>query len=151
MIKKLKIAYIFKMSSILLVQLVTITIGVVYRISSYFSKKFSVNFSGIYLILNTMDGVLFPLSFIVSSGMHKLLIKIITGKAIEDNEETETNTIEDYDNDENDNDNDNDNDINNHNYETEKNIPMQDLSKKDYDSNDTNEPNFNEDIGSINE
>ena len=146
MIKKLKIAYIFKMSSILLIQLVTITIGVVYRISSYFSKKFSVNFSGIYLILNTVDGVLFPLSFIISSGMHKLLGKIISGKVVEDNEEeAERNTIEDYDNNEND---DNDNDINNHNEDLEKNIPMQDLSNKNYDSN---EPNFNEDIGSINE
>ena len=146
MIKKLKISYIFKMSSILLVQLVTITIGVVYRISSYFSKKFSVNFAEIYLILNTMDGVLFPLSFIISSGMHKLLGKIITGKALEDNEEglERNNSIEDF---ANDNDNDNDNDINNNNEELDKNIPMQDLSKKNYD----NETNLNEDIGSINE
>ena len=139
MIKRLKYAYIFKISSILLVQLVTITIGVVYRISSYFSRKFSTNFSGIYLILNTIDGVLFPLSFIISSGMHKLLCKIISGETLDNEEEDiERNNLEEYGN---------ENDINNNNEEIEKNIPMQDLSKK-YDNN---ESNLNEDIGSINE
>ena len=144
--KKLKLSYIFKISSILLVQLVTITIGVIYRISSYFSKKFSVNFSGVYLILNTMDGVLFPLSFIISSGMHKILYKLFTGKTWGDNEEEEE--VADYPN----KDDDDDYDINDNNIEKEKKIPMQDLSKKTTDNSDNKNENYEDnEIGSIND
>jgi hypothetical protein len=143
--KKLKLSYIFKISSILLVQLVTITIGVIYRISSYFSKKFSVNFSGVYLILNTMDGVLFPLSFIISSGMHKILYKLFTGKAWGGNEEEEE--VDDYPNKDED-----DDDINDTNMEKEKKIPMQDLSKKTTDIIDNKTENYEDnEIGSIND
>ena len=120
MIKKLKLAYIFKMAFILVVQLITISIGIIYRISSYFSKKFSANFSGPYLILNTADGVLFPLSFIITNGMHKILYKKITGKNWSEEEE-EAN----YPNiDEDDEDDD-------HNEERGKSIQMTEISLSD--------------------
>lgn len=132
--KNLKVSYILKISSILIIQLVTITIGVIYRISSYFSKKFSVNFSGVYLILNTVDGVLFPLFFILSNGLHKILIR---GNDLGDNEEEED--VRNIDDDED----------NNNNEEMEKNIPMQDLSNK----NNDNKENIDDssDIRSIND
>ena len=133
--RKLKITYIFKIASLLLIQLVTISIGVIYRISSYFSKKFSVDFSGVYLLLNTIDGVLFPLSFIISNGMHILLYKYFTGKKVNEGDEEDGEEqypkIEDMDNEK-------DNDYT----PKEKNIPMTDLS-----SNSISE----EEIGSIND
>ena len=103
MSKKMKLTYIFKMAFILLVQLVTISIGIIYRISSYFSRHFSANFSGPYLILNTIDGVLFPLSFIVTNGIHKILYKKITGKnwGEEEEEAQYPNIDEDDDDDDN--------------------------------------------------
>ena len=103
MSKKMKLTYIFKMAFILLVQLVTISIGIIYRISSYFSRHFSANFSGPYLILNTIDGVLFPLSFIITNGIHKILYKKITGKnwGEEEEEAQYPNIDEDDDDDDN--------------------------------------------------
>ena len=120
MIKKLKLAYIFKMAFILVVQLITISIGIIYRISSYFSKKFSANFSGPYLILNTADGVLFPLSFIITNGMHKILYKKITGKNW--NEEEEEANYPNIDEDDEDDD---------HNEERGKSIQMTEISLSD--------------------
>lgn len=122
--KNLNIIYIFKISFILIVQLITITIGVIYRISSYFSKHFSQNFSGLYLLLNTLDGILFPLSFIITNGMHKILISFIKGENViqEEEEEIQYPNIDSDDDD----------------YEEskgEKNIPMTDLSKKNTEEN----------------
>ena len=125
-IKNLKFTYIFKIASILLIQLVTITIGLIYRISSYFSKSFSVNFAGAYLILNTMDGVLFPLSFMISNGMHRILFKLITGKKIEGEEEED----EEYPKIDEDGESNEDNERNSHGSGIS--IPMTDLSNKKY-------------------
>ena len=123
--RNLKITYIFKIASLLLIQLITISIGVIYRISSYFSKKFSVNFSGVYLILNTIDGVLFPLCFIISNGMHIMLYNYFSGKNInegdEEDEEEQYPKIDDTDTTK---DNNNIND----NTPIEKSIPMTDLT-----------------------
>ena len=126
MSKKMKLTYIFKMAFILLVQLVTITIGIIYRISSYFSKKFSANFSGPYLILNTIDGVLFPLSFIITNGIHRILYKKITGKSLgEEEEEAQYPNIDEDDDDDD-------------NGERGKSIQMTEFSITD-DNNDNNE------------
>ena len=129
MSKKMKLTYIFKMAFILLVQLVTITIGIIYRISSYFSKKFSANFSGPYLILNTIDGVLFPLSFIITNGIHRILYKKITGKSLgEEEEEAQYPNIDEDDDDDD-------------NGERGKSIQMTEFSITDdnIDNNDNNE------------
>lgn len=128
--KNLNIIYIFKISFILIVQLVTITIGVIYRISSYFSKDFSESFAGLYLILNTMDGILFPLSFIISNGMHRILISYIKGENVVQEEEEEIQ----YPNIESEEDDDDEDNV-------EKNIPMTDLSKKATEDNINIEPN----------
>ena len=127
-IKNLKFTYIFKIASILLIQLVTISVGLIYRISSFFSKKFSVDFAGAYLILNTMDGVLFPLSFMVSNGMHRLLFKLITGKKIGD-EEVEDEQFPKID----DGESSDDNESNSHEGVS---IPMTDLSNKKYNEDE---------------
>jgi len=140
--KKMNLAYIFKMASILVIQLVTISIGIIYRISSFFSKTFSANFSGLYLILNTMDGVLFPLSFIISNGMHKILYMKITGKKWGEEEEEESqypNIDDDEDNEEGEN-----------NIEIGKCIPMTDLSQSKDDSSDINTEDNITNVGSIN-
>ena len=146
--KKLKLIYIFKMAYILLIQLVTISIGIIYRISSFFSRTFSANFSSLYLILNTIDGVLFPFSFIIANGMHKILYKKITGKNWAGGEEEEEESQ--YPNIDDDEENEEEEEKNE---EAGKNIPMTDLSKytddKDDDS-DTNTEDKVTNIGSVN-
>jgi hypothetical protein len=127
--KHLNIIYIFKISYILIVQFFTITVGVIYRISSYFSKTFSENFSGLYLLLNTIDGILFPLSFIIINGMHKILISYIKGENVVQEEEDEMQ-YPNIDSEEDDYDEDN----------VGKNIPMTDLSKKSTENNFNIEP-----------
>ena len=123
--KKLKLSYIFKMSFILMVQLITISIGIVYHIFSRFSRYFTANFSGPYLILNTIDGVLFPLSFIITNGMHKILYKKLTGKNWGGEEEEVIYPNEDDDDEDDDN-----------NGIGEKSIQMAEFPKQDL-SNDT--------------
>ena len=145
--KKMKLTYIFKMAYILLIQLVTISIGIIYRISSFFSRSFSANISSLYLILNTVDGVLFPFSFIITNGMHKILYKKITGKSLgegeeEDEEESQYPNIDDDEENEEEK-----------NEEAGKNIPMTDLSK--YTDDKDNDSDFNSEdkvtnIGSVN-
>jgi hypothetical protein len=129
--KNLNIIYIFKISFILIVQFFTITIGIIYRISSYISKSFSESLSGLYLILNTLDGILFPLSFIITNGMHKILISYIKGETVVQEEEDEMQ-YPNIDSEEDDYDEDN----------AEKNIPMTDLSKRDTENNFSIEPNI---------
>ncbi len=122
--KNLNIIYIFKISFILIVQFFTISIGIIYRISSYFSKPFSENFAGLYLLLSTIDGILLPLSFIITNGMHKILISYIKGESVAQEEEEEIQ-YPNIDSEEDDYDEDN----------VEKNIPMTDLSKKNTENN----------------
>ena len=144
---KLKITYIFKMSFILMVQLITISIGIVYHIFSRFSRYFSANFSGPYLILNTIDGVLFPLSFIITNGMHKILYKKLTGKNWGGEEEEVPYPNEDDDDEDDDDDN---------NGIGEKSIqmtefPVQDLSIDSYKINRNSDNNFDNTIMSVND
>ena len=55
--------YLFKSIFIPIIQLFTIWIGVIYRVINIFSPETSVKLSSTYLILNTSDGVLFPVGF----------------------------------------------------------------------------------------
>lgn len=96
--KHLTIRYIFKVSIILLIQMITVTIGVIYRISSYFSSTLSTNLAGPYLILNTVDGVLFPLAYIFSNKIHLLLYNIITGRNSDAEDEEIKGECEDIEN-----------------------------------------------------
>ena len=53
--------YLMKSIFIPIIQLVTVFIGVAYRLINAFDPEISQKLSGVYLILNTVDGVLFPL------------------------------------------------------------------------------------------
>ena len=58
--------YILKSSVLLIIQIITITIGIIYRMSNIF-KLDNTTFSNLFLIINTIDGILFPLSFCLSN------------------------------------------------------------------------------------
>ena len=70
---KLSNTYIFKSSSILIVQVITILVGLIYRFSGASNESFSRKFTNIFLCINTLDGILFPLSYSLSNGVYKYL------------------------------------------------------------------------------
>ena len=72
-LNKLKNMYILKLSAILIVQVITILLGLIYRIGSSIDEHFSRKLSKIFLCLNTLDGILFPLSYSLSNGVYKTL------------------------------------------------------------------------------
>ena len=61
--------YIFKSIIIPIIQLFTIFIGVIYRLLNFSSSETSAKISWLYLILNTSDGVLFPLIFLFQNNI----------------------------------------------------------------------------------
>ena len=65
--------YILKLSAILIVQVITILLGLIYRIGSSIDEHFSRKLSNIFLCLNTLDGILFPLSYSLSNGVYRTL------------------------------------------------------------------------------
>lgn len=72
--------YIFKSVFIPFIQLFTIGIGVIYRVINIFSPKASANLSSTYLILNTVDGVLFPIGFILQNSIFTQIKRLTTGE-----------------------------------------------------------------------
>lgn len=58
--------YILKSSVLLIIQIITISIGIIYRMSNLFEVD-NITFSNLFLCLNTIDGILFPLSFCLSN------------------------------------------------------------------------------------
>jgi hypothetical protein len=71
--------YIFKSIIIPIIQLFTIGIGVLYRFLNIASHEFSVNMAGPYLILNTSDGVLFPIGYIIQNSIISQIMKLCEG------------------------------------------------------------------------
>jgi hypothetical protein len=67
---QLSTIYILKSSSILLIQIITFSIGFIYRISRIISNSNNTIISDIHLCINTIDGILFPLSFSLSNGIY---------------------------------------------------------------------------------
>jgi hypothetical protein len=61
--------YLFKSIFIPIIQLFTIWIGVIYRVINIFSPSASVSLAVPYLILNTVDGVLFPVGFFLQNNI----------------------------------------------------------------------------------
>ena len=61
--------YLFKSIFIPIIQLFTIWIGVLYRVINIFSPSASVSLAVPYLILNTVDGVLFPVGFFLQNNI----------------------------------------------------------------------------------
>jgi hypothetical protein len=64
---RIKKLYILKSSFFLIAQTATITIGLIFRISHIIVKDNNRLLSNIFLIINTIDGVLFPLYFCLSN------------------------------------------------------------------------------------
>ena len=62
--------YILKSSSILLIQIVSFSISFLYRISRIIFSDFNKTISDIHLCINTLDSILFPLSFSLSNGIY---------------------------------------------------------------------------------
>jgi hypothetical protein len=85
--------YLFKSIFIPILQLFTIGIGVLYRFINLGSKHLSVVLAGPYLILNTADGVLFPIGFALQNDIFIQLKKIIKGE-----DQQEIDNLEDGDN-----------------------------------------------------
>lgn len=59
--------YIFKSSILLIIQIITISIGIIYRVSNLSIDADNTAFSNLFLCINTIDGILFPLSFCLSN------------------------------------------------------------------------------------
>ena len=78
--------YLFKSIFIPLIQLFTIFIGVIYRVINIFSKEMSVSLSAPYLILNTSDGVLFPVGFFLQNNIWEYSKKLFSNTKTEETE-----------------------------------------------------------------
>ena len=65
--------YIVRLASFFIVQIFTVFVGIMYRIGGLISEKFSRDFVNIFLVVNTLDGVLFPLISYFSNNMYKNL------------------------------------------------------------------------------
>ena len=78
--------YLFKSIFIPIIQLFTIWNGVVYRVINIFSATTSVSLAAPYLILNTSDGVLFPIGFFFQYNIWEYLKRLISGPVTEENE-----------------------------------------------------------------
>ena len=72
--------YIFKSIFIPIIQLFTIGIGVLYRFINLISSKTSASLSGTYLVLNTIDGVLFPIGFALQNNIFIQIKRLIYGE-----------------------------------------------------------------------
>ena len=70
--------YLFKSIFIPIIQLFTIWIGVIYRVINIFSPETSIKLSATYLILNTSDGVLFPVGFFFQFNIWEYLKKLFS-------------------------------------------------------------------------
>jgi len=65
--------YILKSSALLILQMITIILGFIYRVSGNFSDAFSTFFATPFLFINTLDAIFFPLYFSLTNGVYKIL------------------------------------------------------------------------------
>lgn len=65
--------YILKSSALLILQMITIILGFIYRVSGNFSDTFSTFFATPFLFINTLDAIFFPLYFSLMNGVYKIL------------------------------------------------------------------------------
>lgn len=65
--------YICNLSFLLLIQMMTVIIGLIYRIGTFISDVFARKFAEIFLCLNTIDCVLFPLTIILTNDIPRNL------------------------------------------------------------------------------
>ena len=86
--------YLIKSIFIPIIQLVTVFIGVIYRLFNQFNPRTSQNLSGVYLVLNTADGVLFPIGFAFQNSLISQIQKLIKGDNKPTNDKPENKTLE---------------------------------------------------------
>ena len=67
---KFRNLYIFKTYFLLILQVITTSIGFIYRISHLIANDNNKGFSNAFLCINTIDGILFPLSYSLSNGIY---------------------------------------------------------------------------------
>jgi len=65
--------YIFKSFSFLFIQIITIIFGIIYTFGGIINKKFGRDFVDVYLLVNTIDGVLFPVTSYFAYKMYKII------------------------------------------------------------------------------
>lgn len=65
--QKLKKIYILKTYFILILQVITISIGFIYRISHLIANDNNKSYSSVFLCINTIDGILFPIYYCLSN------------------------------------------------------------------------------------
>ena len=70
---KLKKIYIVKVCSFLISQIFTVFVGIMYRFGGLISAKFSRDFVNVFLVVNTIDGLIFPIFSYFSNNMYKNL------------------------------------------------------------------------------
>ena len=78
--------YLFKSIFIPIIQLFTIGIGVLYRVINISSPGTSVSLAAPYLILNTSDGVFFPIGFFLQNNIWEYLKKLFSSNKPEEKE-----------------------------------------------------------------
>ena len=72
--------YLIRLSSFLIIQIFTIFFGIIYRFGGIINEKFSRDFVDIFLVVNSLDGIIFPLVSYFSNNMYLNLC----GKRTED-------------------------------------------------------------------
>lgn len=72
---KLGKRYMFKSYPFLIIQIITILIGFIYRLGDLLNKTFARKFVNAFLIFNTMDCVIFPLVSYFSNNMYRVFCK----------------------------------------------------------------------------
>ena len=78
--------YLFKAIFIPIIQLFTIGIGVLYRVINLASPTLSVSLAIPYLVLNTSDGVLFPVGFFLQNNIWEYFKKLFSKPQTEEKE-----------------------------------------------------------------
>ena len=106
-LQKLKFKYILKFFIYLFIQIFSIIIGIGYSVISVTSKKLGEKLSDFYIILNSLDSILFPLFYSLSYGVYKhLCFKHICSGFVDEDEEDDFNNDSDYEENESKDDND---------------------------------------------
>jgi hypothetical protein len=97
-LQKLKFKYILKFFIYLFIQIFSIIIGIGYSVISVTSKKLGEKLSDFYIILNSLDSILFPLFYSLSYGVYKHLCfkHICSGCVVDEDDEDDFNNDSEY-------------------------------------------------------
>ena len=107
-LQKLKFNYILKFFIYLFIQIFSIIIGIGYSAISLISKKLGEKISIVYILLNCLDSILFPLFYSLSYGVYKHLCfkHICSGCVVDEDDEDDFNNDSEYEDYEDKDDND---------------------------------------------